>query len=387
MTHPTAGYVLIACDKFKGSLTGEQVADHLSAGLLLESPGLDVRRVPVADGGEGTLAAAVAAGFGHVPVTCTGPTGEPVDSGYARKGDKAVLEMADACGLSRLPGPLSELPRVDPRTVARTASSRGLGEMIAAALDAGVTRLVVGIGGSASTDGGVGMLTALGARFFDAAGRPLRPGGVALNELAEVDLSGLHPGLGTAEVEVASDVSNPLLGPHGSAAVFAAQKGAEPADVAALESGLSRLAEVTATVTGRDRTTQPGAGAAGGVGWALLAILAARIRPGVELVLDLSRFADIVAGARLVITGEGSVDGQTLQGKAPIGVARAAREARVPVVTVCGRCLLSAAEVRDAGLGVAYPLIDLEPDPRRSMPHAAALLRLVGRQIARELLS
>lgn len=370
----TDGHVLIACDKFKGSLTAHEVIEHLEAGLHEGAPGVEVRSVIIADGGDGTLDAAEVAGFEPVPITCSGPTGEPVHTRYVRRGDEAVVEMADACGLVRLPG--GERRALD-------ATSRGLGEVIAAALDAGVTRLVIGIGGSASTDGGAGMLSALGARFLDADGHELPPGGGALVDLASVDLSGLNPALARTAVTVACDVDNPLLGEHGAAAIFGPQKGASPEDVAHLDAGLARLSSLVAQATGKDVAGEPGAGAAGGVGWAALAILGAQMRPGIEIVLDLNEFDRIVDGARLVVTGEGSLDLQTLLGKAPAGVAQAARRAGVPIVAVCGRAMLDEAEAQEAGFERLYRLTDLEPDEQTCMRDAGPLLRRLAADVAR----
>lgn len=366
-------HVLLAPDKFKGSLTAPEVAAHLSAGLREQVPGLRVVSVPVADGGDGTLDAAVSAGYRLVPVTASGPTGEPVRTGYAQRGGVAVVELADVSGLGRLvdgPAPLE-------------ASSYGTGEVLAAALDAGCRRVVLGVGGSACTDGGSGIVAALGGRLRAADGRDLGRGGAAWHAVTDLDLSGLHPGLRSAEVVVACDVDNPLLGPKGAAAVYGPQKDASVADVDRLDAALTRWAAVVAAATGRDRIDHPGAGAAGGVGFACLAVLGAALRPGIELVLDLVGFAGHLTGARLVITGEGSLDAQTLHGKAPAGVAAAARAADVPVVAVTGRCLLSPAELASAGVRTAYALADIEPDPARCMAQAGPLLERLARRLAR----
>ncbi|WP_168582144.1 glycerate kinase [Gephyromycinifex aptenodytis] len=371
MTHP--GHVLIACDKFKGSLSAHQVIEHLQAGLQEGAPGVDVRSVIIADGGDGTLDAAEVAGFEPVPLTCAGPTGEPVHTRYVRRGHEAVVEMADACGLMRLPAGERR---------ALEASSAGLGEVIKAALDADVQEIVIGIGGSASTDGGVGMLTALGARFLDEHGQELPPGGGALTTLERVDLSGLHPRLSEVAITVACDVDNPLLGERGAAAIFGPQKGASPQDVKHLDTGLARLAQLVAQATGRDVADQPGAGAAGGVGWAALAVLGARMRPGIEIVLDLNNFGELLNGARLVVTGEGSLDLQTLLGKAPAGVAAAARAAGVPIVAVCGRALLSEQEAAEVGFERLYRLTDIEPDEATCMEQAGPLLRTLAARLA-----
>ncbi len=220
--------VLVAPDSFKGTLTAAEVAAHVAAGLRRARPDLDVAALPVADGGEGTLAAAVAAGFEPVPVTVSGPTGEPVPAAYGRRGTTAVVELAEASGLTLLPGGVP---------APLTASSRGTGELMAAAVRDGCRELVLGIGGSACTDGGAGLLQALGARVLDDDGVELPPGGAALEGAAALDLSGLDPGLADVVVTVACDVDNPLLGERGAAAVYAPQKGADPAEVALLEAG------------------------------------------------------------------------------------------------------------------------------------------------------
>lgn len=368
------GHVLIACDKFKGSLTARQVIEQLEAGLSDGAPGVAVASVIVADGGDGTLDAAEAAGFAPAPLTCAGPTGEPVSTRYVHRGGRAVVEMADACGLMRLPGGLLR---------PLEASSRGLGQVVRAALDAGADDVVIGIGGSASTDGGAGMLAALGARFLDADGQELPDGGGALGRLDTVDLSGLHPRLAEVSLTVACDVDNPLLGPEGAPAIFGPQKGASPEQVATLDAGLARLAATVVAAGGRDVAHEPGAGAAGGVGWAALAVLGATMRPGIDLVLDLARFDELAARARLVVTGEGSLDRQTLLGKTPAGVARAARRAGVPIVAVCGRALLTDEEAHEAGFGAVYRLTDLEPDEQRCMREAGPLLRALAARLAR----
>ena len=367
--------VLIAPDKFKGSLSATEVAAAVRRGLLTQRADLDTHCLPVADGGDGTLEAAVAAGFERVDVTATGPTGAPVRTGYGRRGDTAVVEMAQVSGLA-------QLPRGELRALA--ATSRGTGELIAAALEQGCRRIVVGIGGSACTDGGAGMLQALGVSIRDRHDTELTHGGGALAALEVVDLSGLHPALGDAELVFACDVNNPLTGPQGAAAVYGPQKGATERHVALLDVNLSRWADQVAEATGRDLRDVAGAGAAGGVGFAALAVLGATLRPGIELVLELVEFDTHVVGADLVIVGEGSLDEQTLNGKAPVGVARAAVEAGATVVAVCGRRTLDDAQLRNAGITAAYALADLEPDPAVSMAQAARLLEAVSQQIARD---
>ncbi|MEV6566754.1 glycerate kinase [Streptomyces kronopolitis] len=380
--------MLIAADKFKGSLTAVEVAAHVTAGLRRVLPGLDVVAVPVADGGDGTVAAALAAGFTRHEARVTGPTGSPVTATFALRaeaspaagGGTAVVEMAEASGLQHLPdGVFAPL----------TASTYGTGELLRAALDAGATTLVFGVGGSATTDGGAGMLTALGARLLDADGAPLAPGGGPLRELAGVDLSGLDPRLAATRIVLASDVDNPLTGPKGAPAVYGPQKGASEADVAALDAALAHYAEVLSRSVGpsaAEAALAPGAGAAGGLGYGALVGLGAEFRPGIEVMLDALGFAPALAGADFVITGEGSLDAQTLHGKAPAGVAAAARAAGVDVAAVCGRLRLPPEDLRAAGILRAYALTDLEPDPARCMAEAGPLLERAAERLARDFL-
>jgi glycerate kinase len=306
-------------------------------------------------------------------VTAAGPAGDPVRASYARRGEIAVVELGGVCGLARLPGG---------RPAPLTASSFGAGEVLRAALEAGARRIVLGVGGSASTDGGAGLLQALGASVLDTCGEPVRPGGAGLREVAALDLTGLHRALYPADIILAADVDNPLTGPDGAAEVYGPQKGASPAEVAALDAGLRRWAAVVAAAVGRDWSRTPGAGAAGGVGFAALAVLGATRRPGIELVLDLAGFETALDGADLVITGEGSLDAQSLAGKTPVGVARAAARRGIAVVAVAGRSTLREAELAAAGIAAVYPLTDLEPDLERCRAEADRLLRRTGQMIA-----
>ncbi|MBM6405371.1 glycerate kinase [Phycicoccus sp. CSK15P-2] len=365
--------VVVASDSFKGSLTSVEVGAAVRSGLLDRRADTVVDVVPVADGGEGTVDAALAAGFRAVPAAVHGPTAEPVRTTLAERDGVVVLELADACGLGRLPGRT-------PRPLA--ASSRGLGEALRAALDLAPRTMVVGVGGSASTDGGAGMLTALGARVLDPSGAAVPEGGGDLGRAATTDLTGLDPRLRGVRLVLAADVRSPLLGPDGAAAVFGPQKGATPDDVAVLEASLATWAGLLAP----DLVGTPGAGAAGGVGFALLA-LGAEHRSGVDVVLDLVGLDALLDGADLVVTGEGWLDAQTSSGKAVTGVVRRATAAGVPVVAVCGRTTLTEDEVAGLGLAAAHPLTDLEPDPRRCVAEAADLLRAVGARLAEERLS
>lgn len=366
--------VLVAADKFKGSLTAVQVAERVTAGLRRVLPGLSVEALPVADGGDGTVAAAVAAGFERREVQVTGPRGESLTAAYAFRDGTAVVEMAEASGLQHLPpGVFAPL----------TATTYGSGELLRAALDAGARTIVFGVGGSATTDGGAGMLAALGARFLDAAGAPVPPGGGGLRELATADLSGLDARIKDVDLILASDVDNPLTGPKGAPAVYGPQKGASPDDVAALDAALAHYA----AVLGPEHADSPGAGAAGGIGYGALVALDARFRPGIEVMLDVLGFGPALERVTLVITGEGSLDEQTLHGKAPAGVAAAARARGVDVVAVCGRLLLPPEALGRAGIRRAYALTALEPDPERCMAQAGPLLERAAEAIARDFLT
>ncbi|UFU07727.1 glycerate kinase [Ruania halotolerans] len=360
--------VVLAPDSFKGSLTAAQVAECLARGVRRAVPDAVCVDVPVADGGEGTVAAAVAAGYTPIQVDVTGALGVPVAATYARRAGHAVIEMAAAAGLDQV-GP-------DIRS-ARTAGTEGVGELIRHALDAGATDVLLGLGGSATSDGGAGLVRALGLGLTDAEGRPVHSGGAALIDLAEVDVTGLDPRIAATTFVLAADVTSPLLGPAGAAAVFGPQKGADEAAVADLEAGLSRWVDALAEA-GVPRAAElaraSGAGAAGGLGYAGLALLGAQRRSGIEEVLRLVRFAEQVRGSDLVITGEGSMDAQSLAGKAPVGVAAAAGAAGVPVLAVVGRCAVDEATIREYGIGAVHALTDLEPDVHRCLANAAELV-------------
>ncbi|GAB7059713.1 glycerate kinase [Streptomyces mexicanus] len=371
--------VLIAADKFKGSLTAVQVAERVTAGLRRVVPDVEIEALPVADGGDGTVDAAVAAGFERREVRVAGPLGDEVTAAFALRGSTAVVEMAEASGLQRLPaGVFAPL----------TASTYGSGELLRAALDAGARTIVFGVGGSATTDGGAGMLSALGARFLTADGAPIPPGGGGLADLAHADLSGLDPRLSSVEFVLASDVDNPLTGPKGAPAVYGPQKGASPQDVETLDAALTHYAKVLEGAIGAraaEYAASPGAGAAGGIGYGAL-ILGARFRAGIEVMLDVLGFAPALRWADLVITGEGSLDEQTLHGKAPAGVAAAARAEGREVVAVCGRLALAPEALGKAGIRRAYALTEAEPDVARCIADAGPILERVAERIARDFL-
>ena len=340
--------VIVAPDSYKGSVTALGVAEAIERGVRAVFPGAEVVKVPIADGGEGTVDALVVATKGRLEETVVrGPLGEPVRAkwGVLGDGETAVIEMAAASGL-----PLVPKERRDPRVT----TTHGTGELVCAALDARLTKLVVGIGGSATNDGGAGFARALGARFLDEAGRELPEGGAALARLHRIDLSGLDPRLADARIVVACDVDNPLVGPRGASAVYGPQKGATQEMVRELDAALARYAEVARAATGRDVAKEPGAGAAGGLGAGLLLFTSAELRPGVSIVLESTGFEALVRGADLVITGEGRTDFQTAMGKAPVGVAAAAARHGVPVVCLSGGLGDGAEEVLAKGIdGVA----------------------------------
>jgi len=374
---------LIAPDKFKGSLTAGEVADALAAGLRSATGSTGAagavrcELLPLADGGDGSVDAAVASGFARRSHTVAGPTGQHVPAGIAFDGVTAVVEVANTCGLALLP---------DGKQEPLNASSRGFGEAILFALSLNPARIVLALGGSASTDGGMGMLSALGYSFRDADGRQLYGSGRELARIHTVHRSALAELAGT-ELIVASDVHNPLLGPEGAPAVFGPQKGAEPGDVAALDHGLEHF---VATMTEAGFTNaaalagHPGAGSAGGIGYACL-LLGAQQVSGADYFLDLLDFNNRKDNCDVVITGEGSIDEQTLAGKLPAAVAR--RSGQRPVIAVAGRSLLPRDRWPDLDLTRVYTLADYtDLDSAKDPELSAALLRRIGRDIGNSLL-
>ena len=332
MTAADPRTILVAPDSFKGSLSSVEVARALADGWLRGRPGDSIRLAPLADGGEGTLdAVAASGGWQTLPTSARDPLMRPLAARFLRDGERGIVELADASGLSRVASAERDAP---------AASTFGTGLVLAAAIGLGVRHIVLGVGGSATTDGGSGLLRALGARFLDASGEELAPGGAALVSLARVDLDGLPPVLAEVELVVASDVTNPLLGELGAAATYGPQKGASSAQVAALNAALAHYADLLEAATGRRVRDVPGAGAAGGTTFGLLAVAdrfrSLDVRPGVELVMERTGFADALATADLVLTGEGRIDRQTAFGKTALGVARRARSAGVPCVAFGG---------------------------------------------------
>ncbi len=338
--------VVVAPGPFKGALPAAGAARAIGAGVRLAETGAEIRSVPVADGGEGTLDALVAAGRGRRRgATVADPLGRPVEAGLGElPGHVAVVELAQASGYERL----SPSERDPERT-----TTRGTGELIRAALDIGARRIVVGLGGSATTDGGLGLAAALGIVARDADGTVLEGVGADMARVASLDLSGRDPRLDDTVIQVACDVDNPFHGPDGAAHVYGPQKGASPAAVERLDAGLANLARVVREATGTDLQSIPGSGAAGGAGGGLVALLGAELGPGAPLVLDAVGFGERLRGADLCITGEGRIDETTLAGKAPAAVAAACAEAGVPCVALCGELALGPGAVRRAGFAAA----------------------------------
>jgi len=322
--------IVVAPDSFKGSVSALGVANAMEIGIHAVFPQAQVFKVPIADGGEGTVEALVSATGGQViDQQVVGPLGFPVTAkwGILGDGETAVIEMAAASGLTLVPKE-SRNPRI--------TTTYGTGQLMKAVLDKGIRKLIIGIGGSATNDGGTGMANALGVKFLDQQGLELVPGGAALAGLAKIDLSGLDARLGNMEIMVACDVDNPLCGPRGASAVYGPQKGATPEMIAELDAALNVYAGIAAQATGKNIAENPGAGAAGGLGAGLLFFTQARLRPGVEIVLETTGFDELVADADLVITGEGRTDFQTAFGKAPVGVAKIAKKYGKPVVCLSG---------------------------------------------------
>ena len=366
---------VVAPDKFKGSLTAVEAAQAIERGLRRGAPSLeDVRLIPMADGGEGTVDAFLAGGARHIVRTVRGPLEQRVHAAFALEGATAIVEMSAASGFA-LAG-----ERRDPLR----ATTFGTGELVRAALDAGATAIVVGVGGSATNDGGGGFLQALGARLLDESGNEIGPGGAALARLAKIDLHDFDPRIARTRFEVAADVDNRLCGPNGASAVFGPQKGASPSQVRLLDDALAHFADVAAQTLGVDRRDEPGAGAAGGLGFALIAFAGATLRPGVEIVAKLRGLDVALAGADAVFTGEGSIDAQTLAGKTVAGVARLAQNAGVRTIVAFGGRVDPIAARALEKLGVdAVAIAEAACSTAEAMRDAAILLERAAERTAR----
>lgn len=359
--------LLLAPDSFKGSLSALEVARALERGVRRVFPDAEILLCPLADGGEGTLDAMLqSAGGWERTARVQNPLGAGVEARWGFLPDgRAVIETAQAAGLTLI---------APEKRDAKIASTFGVGQLIKSALGAGCREITVGLGGSATTDGGAGALSALGAYFRDANDRVLPPGGAALSRLASIDLRWLDPKLARAQFTLLCDVTNPLCGEDGAARIYGPQKGASPADVESLDAALAHFARVASEKTGADFSNQSGAGAAGGLAFGLMAFCGASVRSGIEVVLEAADFAAKLRGADLVLTGEGALDGQTLRGKAVAGVTRAARLQNVPVVAFGGKIDLSGAQWDELGLSSAFSIADGPRDLGFCLENAAELL-------------
>lgn len=369
--------ILIAPDSFKGSLTAAQAAEAMAAGARQAFPESEILTVPMADGGEGTVEALVTGTGGQFLIRpVTGPLGEQVEARFGLLGDgqTAVIEMAAASGLLLVPP-----ARRDPRLT----TTYGTGELIRHALDLGVTRILIGIGGSATNDGGAGMVQALGGRLLRADNEPISPGGAALAELERIDLSALDTRLRQVELLVACDVDNPLTGPRGAAAVYGPQKGATPQMVAQLDQALDRMAAIMLRDVGADVKEIPGAGAAGGLGAGLMGFLGARPRPGIAVVMEALHLDRLLKGVTLVVTGEGRTDFQTLAGKVPMGVARLAAAQNIPAILVSGTVTPEADALLAHNIHGLLSITDGPIDLDEAMANAAELLQRATAQALR----
>jgi len=369
--------IVVAPDSYKGSLSALGVAQAMERGILRVFPDADVCKIPMADGGEGTVDALLAATGGERRQSeVSDPLGKRVTAQWGILGDgrTAVIEMAAASGLMLLAAEQHN-PRI--------TTTYGTGELMRTALDAGLRKIILGIGGSATNDGGTGMARALGARFLDADGRALADGGAALTRLQDIDLSGFDPRLRETEIIVACDVDNPLCGPRGASAVFGPQKGATPAMVAELEAALAHFAAIAQSATGRDVADQAGAGAAGGLGAGLLFFTSGQLKPGVDIVLDAVGFSELVKDADFVITGEGCTDFQTAFGKAPVGVARCAKQFGIPVFCLSGSLGQDADDVLALGIDAVLSIAARPMTLAESMGAAGSMIETASARLCR----
>ncbi|MFD0693333.1 glycerate kinase [Paenibacillus sp. GCM10027628] len=369
--------IVLAPDSYKGSLSALDVADAMERGIREVFPDAAVSKVPIADGGEGTVEALITATGGRlIREKVVGPLGREIDSywGILGDGETGVIELAAASGL-----PLVPKEQRNPYLT----TTFGTGQLIKAALDYGLRKLIIGIGGSATNDGGAGIAQALGIKFLDAEGDELPLGGAALARLSRIDLSGLDDRIDLTEIRVACDVDNPLCGPFGASAVYGPQKGATPEMVAQLDHALRNYAAVARMATGKDMANFPGAGAAGGAGAGLLFFTKAKLIPGIEIILDAADFAGKVTHADLVITGEGSTDFQTAHGKAPVGVAKIAKQAGIPTICLSGGLGSGYEDVLLHGIDGLMSIVPRPMDLEQCIESAEELVQAAAARICR----
>lgn len=371
--------VLIASDSFKGSASSRRVNELVAQGVRRAIPGCQVKSFPIADGGEGTVEAIVSARGGEIrEVQVTGPLGESVVAHYGMvDASVAVVEMAEASGITLIKQTSAN---------ARRASSMGVGEVILDAIAHGARKVLIGLGGSATSDGGAGMAKALGARFLDASGEEIPCGLAGLEHLASIDVSGLNPVLEDVEFVALTDVTNPLCGPDGAVYVYGPQKGIDPDDRARLDGWMQAYAGILAQTIGRDVASLPGAGAAGGLGAALAAFCGARIERGIEYVLDAIKLEDAMEGVDLVITGEGRMDSQSAFGKAPVGVASRAKRHGIPTVAIVGSRANDLGGVYEAGIDLVLSICTGPLTLEECMAQTDTLVPIAGEAAARAFL-
>jgi glycerate 2-kinase len=343
--------IVIAPDSFKESLTALEVAQAIEKGMKKVLPDADFIKVPMADGGEGTVQSLVDATGGKIiSKTVTGPLGEPVEAFLGISGDEktAVIEMAAASGL--------HLVTAEKRNPLIT-TTRGTGELISAALDYGIERIIIGIGGSATNDGGAGMAKALGIKLLDSEGNEIGDGGGELGNIAAIDMSKMDPRIASVSIEVACDVDNPLTGPKGASSIFGPQKGATPEMVGLLDGNLHHFAKMILRDVSKDIEQIAGAGAAGGLGAGLMAFLSAELKRGIDIVLEATALEAQLKDADFVITGEGKIDAQTVFGKTPIGVAKAAKKHSIPVIAIAGNVGSDSHVVHEHGIDAVFSIV------------------------------
>ncbi|ANX13953.1 glycerate kinase [Fictibacillus arsenicus] len=371
--------IVIAPDSFKESMTAMEVCYHVEKGFRKVFPNANYLKIPIADGGEGTVQAIIDATDGKlIKKKVTGPLGSLVEAFYGITGDEktAVIEMAAASGLHHIPR--------EHRNPLLT-STRGTGELILDALNHGVERIVLGLGGSATNDGGTGMASALGIAFYDENGEELLMQGDSLNQIRSMDVTGLDHRLKHMRIEAACDVTNPLVGHLGASAVFGPQKGATPEMVAYLDMGLNQLGDVIQEFMNLNVKNIPGAGAAGGLGAGVIAFLNGRLKNGIETVLDIVNFESVSQDADLVITGEGRIDSQTIQGKAPIGVAKRAKQYNIPVIGLAGSLGIGYERIYEYGIDAVFSIVNGVSTLDEALLHAKENVEITSENIARSL--
>lgn len=369
--------IVIAPDSFKESLTAKEVCQAIENGLRRVWTEAEIIHVPVADGGEGTVQSLVDATDGDmVTLVATGPLGDKVDAFYGVLGDgkTAAIEMAAASGLHHVKKELR-----DPKKT----SSYGTGEVILHALDNGATKLIIGLGGSATNDGGIGMLDALGAKFFNENGQRIEPNGAGLGAISHIDHSGLDPRFAQCEILVACDVDNPLCGEHGASKTFGPQKGATDEDILLLDSGLYNFGQKVHQQIGKEIIDVAGSGAAGGMGGALLGFTKAELKPGIDIVIETVKLGQQVLGADLVITGEGRIDWQTVHGKTPVGVAKEAKKTNIPVIAMAGCVGKDYQAVYNCGIDAVFVAIPRPLELTTAFMEAEVNLANLAENIAR----